>query len=99
MEIRIQTIHFDASQQLEAFVHKKVSKLDKYLDSIQSAEVILKVVKPESAMNKEAGVKLRVPNQEFFAEKISDTFEESIDEVVSALEKQLVKFKEKQRAK
>ncbi len=99
MEIRIQTIHFDASQQLEAFIQKKVSKLSKYLDGIQSAEVALKVVKPESAQNKEAGIKLIVPNQDFFASKISDSFEESIDEAVNALEKQLVKFKEKQRAK
>lgn len=99
MEIRIQTIHFDASQQLEAFIQKKVSKLGKYLDGIQFAEVTLKVTKPESAQNKEAGIKLIVPNQDFFASKISDTFEESIDEVVDALEKQLLKFKEKQRVK
>jgi len=99
MEIRIQTIHFDASQQLEAFIEKKVSKLSKYLDEIQFAEVTLKVVKPESAQNKEAGIKLIVPNQDFFASKISDSFEESVVDVVDALEKQLIKFKEKQREK
>ncbi len=99
MEIRIQTIHFDASQQLEAFVQKKVSKLEKYLDGILSAEVVLKVVKPESAMNKEAAIKLGVPNQEFFASKISDTFEESVDISVDALEKQLLKFNQKQNTK
>jgi putative sigma-54 modulation protein len=99
MEIRVQTIHFDASQQLEAFIQKKVSKLGKFHDGILAADVVLKVVKPESAMNKEAAVKLDVPNQDFFASKTTDTFEESISEVVDALEKQLLKFKEKQRAK
>ena len=99
MEIRVQTIHFDASQQLEAFIEKKVSKLSKYLDGIQVAEVTLKVVKPESAQNKEAGIRLVVPNQEFFAGKAADTFEESVVESVDALEKQLLKFKEKQRDK
>jgi putative sigma-54 modulation protein len=99
MEIRIQAIHFDASQQLEAFVQKKVSKLEKYLDGILAAEVVLKVVKPESAMNKEVSIKLEVPNQDFFASKTTDTFEESIVEAVDALEKQLLKFKDKQRAK
>ncbi|MDR1122053.1 MAG: ribosome-associated translation inhibitor RaiA [Dysgonamonadaceae bacterium] len=99
MEIRIQAIHFDASQQLEAFVQKKVSKLEKYLDGILTAEVVLKVVKPESALNKEVSIKLEVPNQDFFAGKTTDTFEESIVEAVNALEKQLLKFKEKQRAK
>jgi putative sigma-54 modulation protein len=99
MEIRIQSIHFDASQQLEAFVQKKVSKLEKYLDGILAAEVSLKLIKPEAAMNKEASIKLDVPNQDFFAGKTSDTFEEAIVEAINALEKQLVKYKEKQRAK
>ncbi|MCD7712248.1 MAG: HPF/RaiA family ribosome-associated protein, partial [Firmicutes bacterium] len=40
MDIRIQSIHFDASEQLEAFVQKKVSKLEQYFDGILLAEVI-----------------------------------------------------------
>jgi len=99
MEIKIQPIHFDVSQQLEAFIQKKVSKLDKYHDGILFAEVVLKVIKPESAMNKDVSIKLGVPGQDFFASKISDTFEEAIDEIADALEKQLLKFKEKQRSK
>ncbi|MDR1719159.1 MAG: ribosome-associated translation inhibitor RaiA [Dysgonamonadaceae bacterium] len=99
MKIRIQPIHFEASQQLEKFIQKKVSKLDKYYDGILTAEIVLKVIKPESAMNKDAAIKLAVPGQDFFATKTSDTFEESIDTVVDALQKQLVKFKEKQKNK
>ncbi len=99
MEVRIQSIHFDTSQQLEEFVNKKVGKLERFHDGIISAEITLKVVKPETANNKEASIKLIVPSQEFFAEKITDTFEASVDEAIEALQKQLVKFKEKQRAK
>ncbi|MDR3061613.1 MAG: ribosome-associated translation inhibitor RaiA [Dysgonamonadaceae bacterium] len=99
MEIRIQPIHFEASQQLESFIQKKVGKLEKYHDGIIAAEVMLKVVKPETAMNKEASVKLEVPGPDLFAAKTSDTFEESIDGIVEALEKQLMKLKEKQRSK
>ena len=99
MDIRIQTIHFDASQQLEDFIQKKVSKLDKYHDGILSTEVTLKIVKPETANNKDASIKVAVSGQDFFAEKVSDSFEESISEIVEAIEKQLVKFKEKQRSK
>lgn len=99
MDIRIQAIHFDATAQLEAFVQKKVSKLEKFFDGIILAEVTLKVVKPETANNKEAAVRLKIKNGDCFAEKINDTFEESIDGCVDALEKQLVKFKEKIRAK
>lgn len=28
MDVRIQSIHFDASEQLQAFIQKKVSKLE-----------------------------------------------------------------------
>lgn len=99
MEVRIQSIHFDASEQLQSFIQKKTAKLEKYYDDIKKVEVSLKVVKPETAENKEAGVKVLVPNGELYASKICDTFEEAIDVCVEALEKQLVKYKEKQRNK
>ena len=99
MEIRIQSIHFDATEHLQAFIQKKVSKLEKYYEDIKKVEVSLKVVKPETAENKEAGVKVIVPNGDFYASKICDTFEEAIDLSVEAVEKQLVKYKEKQRSK
>ena len=44
-------------------------------------------------MNKEAGIKVLAMNGEFFAEKVSDTFEEAIDVCVDALSKQLTKQK------
>ena len=99
MEVRIQSIHFDASEQLQVFIQKKVAKWEKYYDDIKKVEVTLKVVKPETAENKEAGVKVIVPSGDFYASKICDTFEEAIDLSVEAIEKQLVKYKEKQRSK
>ena len=99
MEVRIQSIHFDASEQLQSFIQKKTAKLEKYYDDIKTVEVSLKVVKPETAENKEAGVKVLVPNGELYANKICDTFEEAIDVCIDALEKQLVKYKEKLRNK
>lgn len=99
MEIRIQSIHFDATEQLQAFIQKKVSKLEKYYEDIKKVEVSLKVVKPETTENKEAGITVLVPNNDFHASKICDTFEEAVDLCVEALEKQLVKYKEKQRNK
>ena len=35
MDVRIQSIHFDASEQLQAFIQKKVSKLEKYYEDIK----------------------------------------------------------------
>ena len=97
MEIRIQSIHFDASEQLQAFIQKKVAKLEKYCDEIRKVEVSLKVVKPETSMNKEASIKVLASTGEFFAEKVCDTFEEAVDVCLDALVRQLSKYKEKQR--
>lgn len=97
MEVRIQSIHFDASEQLQAFIQKKVAKLEKFCDDIKTVEVSLKVIKPETAQNKETGIKVMVPSGDFYANKVSDTFEESVDEAVDAVTKQLEKYKEKLR--
>lgn len=100
MEIRIQAIHFDASEKLEKFIQKKVSKLEQYYDGIIAVEVSLKVVKPETAQNKEAGIKVFVPrNESVFSSKVADSFEEAVDVAIEALIKQLVKLKEKMREK
>ncbi len=99
MEIKIQSIHFDASEQLQAFINKKAGKLVKYYEEIRKVEVSLKVVKPESALNKNVLIKVFVPNNDMYAEKVCNTFEEAVDECVSALEKQLLKYKEKQSKK
>ena len=99
MEIRIQTIHFDATERLETFVQKKVSKLEQYYDGIIAAEIVLRVIKPETVHNKQTSIRLVIKDNDCFAEKISDTFEGAVDDVIAALEKQLIKVKEKRRAK
>lgn len=99
MKINIQSVNFDASAQLKDFIAKKVSKLEKYSDAILDAEVILKVVKPEVAENKEASLKLNVRHAEMFANKVGNSFEEAVDLAVEAVEKQLIKFKEKLQTK
>ena len=99
MEVNIQSVHFAATEQLEAFVQKKVSKLGIHFDGILNAEVSLKVVKPETANNKLAQIRLVVPGYDLFAEKTTDTFEKSVDDAVQALEKQLEKFKGKLKGK
>lgn len=99
MEIRIQDVHFDATDALKSFIEKKVSKLDQYYDGILAAEVALKVVKPETAANKEAQIRLLIGGQDLFASKVCDTFEEAIDDDVEALIRQLKKFKEKLHSK
>lgn len=95
MEVRIQAINFDISDRLNAFIEKKAQRLERHNDSISTISFNLKVVKPETAMNKEAVVKVAVPQNEFVATKTADSFEEAIDLCLEALERQLEKAKNK----
>ena len=97
MEVKFQSIHFDATEKLQAFVEKKIAKLEKTYEDIQKVEVQLKVVKPATALNKQVGVTVAVPGSTLYAEKTCDTFEEGVDQCVESMKVQLVKFKEKQR--
>ena len=95
MEIRIQAMKFDAGEKLQAHIEKKLSKLEKLFDGVLSADIYLKVVKPETVNNKEANIKLIGANVEFFVGRVADSFEQAVDECVDALEKQIKKDKEK----
>ena len=97
MEIRVQSVHFNATEKLHAFIEKKVGKVAKSCDEAANAEVVLKVVKPETAMNKEVQIRISVPGGSLHAEKVCDTFEESIDLGVDSMRVQLQKYKEKTR--
>jgi putative sigma-54 modulation protein len=96
MEVKINSVHFDADQRLLDFINKKVNKLDTFFDGIINAEVTLRVLKPETPKNKISEVKISIPvNGYLFAKKEADTFEEATDLALDAMRKQLGKYKEK----
>lgn len=97
MNINIKSIHFDATDKLKGFIEKKVNKLSKSYEDINNVDVQLKIVKPATAMNKEASISVAVQGTSLFVEKTCDTFEEAIDLCVDSMKVQLTKFKEKQR--
>lgn len=97
MEVKVQSIHFDATEKLQAFIEKKTAKLEKSFEDIQKVEVQLKVVKPATALNKATSMTVSVPGTTLFVEKTCDTFEEGIDLCIDAMRVQLAKFKEKLR--
>lgn len=95
MEIRIQSTNFDAAEHLRAHIEKRVSKLEKLCDGVPVADIVLKVVKPETERNKDAQIRIKTDNGEFFASKTADSFEQAADECAEAVEKQILKAKEK----
>ncbi|MCX4331605.1 MAG: HPF/RaiA family ribosome-associated protein [Muribaculaceae bacterium] len=96
METKIQAIHFEASQALEAFVNKKIDKLARKNPAATEAAVNLRLIKPDCALNKEAIIRIYMPQrEEVVATKVADTFEEAVDLAIAAIEPQLEKYKDK----
>ena len=96
MDINIKAIHFDINEKLTAFINKKIERIVRRFPSVTATDVSLKVIKPETALNKQAIVRLTIPQMdELVADKTADTFEEAIDMALDALEKQLEKAKNK----
>ena len=99
MTINLQSVHFDADKKLISFAEEKVNKLKLFYEGIVGAEIILKLDKSDDKQNKISEVKLLVSGDELFAKKQCSTFEESIDDCVSALKTQVLKYKEKHNNK
>lgn len=90
MKITIQSVHFDATEKLEAYTEKKVGKLERFIDA-ETAQVVFKITKPQTANNKEVAITIGG----LHSEKTCDTFEEAIDLCVDALKTQIEKKKNK----
>ncbi|CCZ82681.1 RNA polymerase subunit sigma-54 [Odoribacter laneus] len=99
MEVKINPVGFSASSQLEDFIQKKFSKLEKYYDGILGIEVTLKLEKDDHLENKVVEVSIPIKGQDVFAKKNAKKFEEAVDELYDVLKRQLVKIKEKEREK
>ncbi len=93
MDFKLQTIRFNATEKLVAYIDKKMAKFEKHAE-IQTCELTLKVVKPETAHNKEASLHLTLPWKTIHAEKVADTFEEGVELCVDIARRELSENKE-----
>jgi len=99
MNIKINSVRFDADQKLIDHVNKKVNKLGQFFDGIIGAEVFLRLENVQDDENKIAEVKLLIPGNDLFVKKQSKTFEEAINKAAVTLNRQVTKYKEKLKGK
>lgn len=99
MNVQINAVKFKADKKLEDFIQSKVNKLTQFYDGVIGSEVTLKVDASEKPENKVTEIRLKIPGNDLFAKKQTDSFEESTDIAVEALRRQLKKHKEKIRGK
>ncbi|MFO7852101.1 MAG: ribosome hibernation-promoting factor, HPF/YfiA family [Bacteroidota bacterium] len=97
MNIQIHSVKFDADRKLLDFINQKVNKLSQFSNDIIAVDVFLRLTKDQEKENKIVEIRVDYPRGPLFAKKQSKTFEESTDNVIEALKKQVTRQKEKMR--
>ena len=98
MKVNVQTPNFVADEKLIEFITKKLLRLEQFCDQIIFADVFLKVQKTSEKKNKIVEILLSLPGDDAIVKKEAKTFEEGTDECIKALERKLIKRKQKQRS-
>jgi len=94
METKIKTLKFDADKKLEAFVQKKVARLEKFFAGAEpAAEVTLTLEKDA----KGAKIQIHVPGDDLVIERTAKTFEDAVTCCVDAMKEKLTRAKEKKQ--
>ncbi|ALU25168.1 MULTISPECIES: ribosome hibernation-promoting factor, HPF/YfiA family [Myroides] len=98
MKVNIQAINFNVDRKLVDFANERLSKIEKYYDKIVSVDVFFKLENTNEKENKITEIKVLVPGDEMIVKKTCKTFEEGLDAGADALERLVVKHKEKIKA-
>ena len=96
MNVQIQSVKFDAGQQLLDFIQKKMDRLDRFVDDrAGDVEVTLRLDPDSEKGNKVVVVQLHVPGGDIRVEERAFTFEEAVDNSMDIIKRQLEKAKAK----
>lgn len=99
MNVKIQTVHFNADEKLVAYINQKLQKLKIFHDRIVEVDVFLKLDNViHTIKDKIAEIRVHVPRHYFFVKTTTKSFEESFDEAFDSLLNQIKKRKGKQAA-
>ena len=93
MDIRVQSIKFNADQKLLDFIEKKFSRIEKFYDAITGVDVALSLLPDHE--NKNVKVQVNIPGSTIVVEKNAKTFEDAVVDCADILKEKLVKVKEK----
>ena len=97
MNVIIQSLGFKHSAELESLVQERLDKLEPMAHGVIRADVTFFIGSDGNPENNVTEIRLEVPGNDHFVKKSAASFEQSIDDAVSALQNILRKQKEKDR--
>ena len=86
-------------QALIDFTHERLGKVEHFFDRVIDVDVFLKLENTSSKENKIAEIKVHVPKENVVVTKQCKSFEEAIDTACKAVERSLLKLKDKRSRK
>lgn len=95
MKVNIQAVNFNVDRKLVDFLNVRLEKLEQFYDKIVGIDVSLHTENTSDKENKSVDVIVRIPGDDLVVKKTAKTFEEATDMCTEALERLLVKRKEK----
>lgn len=98
MKVRVEAVHFNVDNRLVDFVEKKLSKIEQFYDQILDVSVFLKLENSGQIKDKIFEARVHVPGDTLFVKETDKTFESATDKAVDSLKRQIIKYKELQRA-
>ena len=99
MDVKIQTVHFQADEKLVDLITKKVEKLSTFHDRITKVDVFLKLDNVVHVIkDKVVELRVHVPRHDFFVKASSKSFEESFENALVSMINQIKRQKDRQAA-
>ncbi|RRA90347.1 ribosome hibernation-promoting factor, HPF/YfiA family [Paenimyroides viscosum] len=98
MKVNVQAVNFNVDRKLVDFLNIRLEKLQQFYDKIVGIDVSLRTENTSDKENKSVDIIVRIPGDDLVVKKTAKTFEEAADLGADALERLLVKRKEKIKA-
>ena len=95
MNVKIQSLHFDADKKLVDFIETRVNKLERFAEDATGADVTLRIDKDHEHGNKLATIIVAVKGPDLLAEGRARSFEEAVDTAIEGLKRQIEKHDRK----
>ncbi len=91
IKINVQAVDITVSDEMKEAIRKAISRLSRYFNKIEWADVYLEDKKEKSTDQKHVGIRLGVPGNDPYASEYGDDFSTLISNVEEKLRRQLEK--------
>ena len=96
MLLTIQATNFYLKSKLKNYIAKRIDKYHHYYGKILATDLYMKLEKSAHNRAKQVEIRVQIPGDTLMVKKESSTFEEAIDAASKAVERLLIRSKEKQ---